>query len=619
MSMLAKKGVVLVVVSIVVVLLFSSGLAFGDGPPYYDHIHCDNGETIYNDGRYDDDNVDCVVSSDQTINSGIYRMRSLTINNLLSLSVETLDWDVTNPSSGCGPACYGGQGGGGGNGNGAGALRLGGSGGRGGLFGHAGWYGGFGWSNNHPRPVGGRARGSIILFTQSMTINGYILAKGENGQSGFNEEVHGHNMGGHGGGGGGSGGSITIYTVSLDGSGYIFTEGGNGGDGGNGYGEGDDYGTGGGGGGAGGAGGPITIYHTGDLDNITEWFREGGDGLRSSAGSPGARASSGQAGGPYGGDGSNEASGSYSAIVDGVITVSQGVESTDEAGCNDGLDNDQDGSTDMADSDCYLAPSQGGQCPANTGPTSPPGYFPGLTSLLSSAFDGTDLCCGDDVFLANGDFELADDGDAWGFFVVDGNTETQYNQGLHSGQLWITDSAECHTFPDPGAAGRCVYWSIPPGAAQGSRQTRQDVANLPPGIYVAQAWLKKESGDGSIAFNIKTLRDDYYTITSSPTVSTESTLWKKVSVRFEVTDDTEWVRVTGGSDEVGQYYMDDVTIFPVSHSFDYAFINGPADYGFGDVPEWFCFRQNQGYGPWNWFSSTANSYKIYTIDIDVTQ
>ena len=287
------------------------------------------------------------------------------------------------------------SGGNGGSGGAIGYLGVGGSGGNGGGgTGCSDQYGGDGAS----RPTS--AGGFIGIRSANLNLSGVINISGMNGYSDAKSGGRGWCLdegywgsGGGAGSGGSGAGLITIFSGTLSGTGSILAFGGNGSQGASGGNcdEGEDGG-GSGGSGGGGAEGFIVVYsqHTSNFAGK----------IISKPGIGGAQKEGCSKGGPglKGLDGIPQTSGGLVGIKE---TKLFGIEFNYFL-CQNGIDDDFDGFVDMADVDCY---NDLLVCPANVGPLGSLSNFESLSLKNASALNGSDGCCGDDLF---GDFAFVD-------------------------------------------------------------------------------------------------------------------------------------------------------------------------------------------------------------------
>ena len=298
------------------------------------------------------------------------------------------------------------SGGGGNGGNGGVQFVVGGIGGMGGAG------SGFQANANLATPGGspGYAGANVLLLTKTLLLKKYsiISVSGDSGSPGLDGCFYGgskgciaRDMGGSGGlgGGGGAGGSgagklvIKVGLLNSSDTAAILANGGDGG-GGNCGGNGCESADGGGGGGGGsGQYGSAAVFANEIVG--TEPSVECKSGSPGGATSPsGCEGVSGGGAGNAGAsvDRSNKCS---SGTVPVTETSPSGV-GADSSLCSDGVDNDNNGLTDMQDPSCYNLPPAG-ICPANDGPVK---NFAALSKSAASAFDGSDGCCGDDLSAA---------------------------------------------------------------------------------------------------------------------------------------------------------------------------------------------------------------------------
>lgn len=253
-------------------------------------------------------------------------------------------------------------------------------------------------SGNADGGSGGIAGGDITIIATEIELqdNTVISVNGRSGVTGNNCLNTGGNNAGSGGGGGGGGGgagTLVLLITELSGSGELklHAKGGSGGSGKAGK---DDDGTfggdddgGGGGGGAGGEGGQV--YFSVETSETTYSLSASG-GSSGSGGSGPDDADDGGAG-EDGPDGETFGPGEWDISELGITEIDFG---SQFVVCNDGIDNDADGNTDMADEDCYETAAEDS------------GWKTEAHNLAADWFDassntGADGVCGDDAGNAN--------------------------------------------------------------------------------------------------------------------------------------------------------------------------------------------------------------------------
>jgi len=553
-------------------------------------INCKGGIKIY--AGDNSQRPGCEIDADQTIYPGVYYIGDFTVDSGKTLSVTAITMGSAGggsgysgaPSEGCAGSCY--------------TTAIGGlNGGVGGVLLSRGATGtttlyGLPISNFAPllySSSGGKGGGLLILYTHNFILNANAKIKlaGANGDGGGKFGV---TLPGGGGGGGGGGGKLVVYTdkAILDSSSQISAPGGTGGVGGTGqctvYSWGcKKVGTqcheqGNGGAGGGGNGGSAEFYIR-DASSKSVVCGTGQNSLDLISEFPG--------GGPNGNSCSGAAYTSQKG-ADGAITkcdvneLKEYYPGGDISVCNDGIDNDGNGFTDMNDSACFNITSDSlgpGACPSiNYGYISaypPKGDFRQYSSwFLPSAQNGNDACCGDDDPW-NGNFERMADG-------------TIGCSGMPAGWVCSSSNTNCQATNLPGyyMVGKCALNIT--RLSDPLTPTYANISiNLAPGKYYYSVWAYSQGADNYAQANIVMM--DASRIGMVGTFQWDKNRWELLNGTFTVLQNPVSIFLYNINSVDSSVFFDNLRIEKYDNNY-YNPFNALEDFGFVDTSDqYMCY------------------------------